>query len=129
MEPSSKPQSHGQYFALAAPGVRAELVRIRASVQAALPAAQPCISYGMPAFRLGKVFFYFAAFKRHIGVYPPVKGSAALQARLAPYRGPKGNLIFPLAQPVPHALIQEVALALASEYGVAQAKPGPQCAG
>ena len=104
--------------------MRAELVRIRASVQAALPAAQPCISYGIGArLRLGKVFFYFAAFKRHIGVYPPVKGSAALQARLAPYRGPKGNLIFPLAKPVPHALIQEVALALASEYPHRARKP------
>lgn len=124
MQTSSKPQSHEEYFAAAAPEVQADLRRIQASVQEVLPNAQPCISYALPAFRLGKVFFYFAAFKKHIGVYPPVEGDAELQARLAPYRGPKGNLIFPLAQPLPHALITEVALALASEYGVLQSKRG-----
>ena len=63
------------------------------------------------------MFFYFAAFKKHIGIYPPVKGSATLQKRLARYRGPKGNLQFPLDEPMPYALIAQVAKTLAREYG------------
>lgn len=126
MEPSAKYQSQEEYFAASAPEVQADLRRIQATVRVALPEAKPCISYGIPAFRLGKVFFYFAAFKKHIGVYPPVKGDAELQDRLAPYRGPKGNLIFPLARPVPHDLIKEVVLALAAEHGVTSSADGRQ---
>ncbi len=71
----------------------------------------------MPAFRLGKVFVYFAAFKQHIGIYPPVPSIHPLAEKLAPYRGPKGNLSFPLSQPIPYALIKQVARALAAHYG------------
>ena len=70
----------------------------------------------MPAFRRGKVFFYFAAFKRHIGIYPPLHDDAALVAELEPFRGPKGNLSFPLDQPLPLELIGRVAEALHRQY-------------
>ena len=111
-----KPESHEAYLAAAAPEVRERLARIRGIVQAAVPDAVPCISYGMPAFRRGRVFFYFAAFRRHIGIYPPVKGPPALVQRLADHLGPKGNLSFPLNQSLPLALIEEVARALAAQY-------------
>ena len=35
---------------------------------------------------------------------------------LSPYAGPKGNLKFPLDQPLPYALIERVAAALARHY-------------
>jgi uncharacterized protein YdhG (YjbR/CyaY superfamily) len=70
----------------------------------------------MPAFREGKVFIYFAAFKNHIGIYPPVSGDKKLEESLAPYRGPKGNLKFPLNEPMPIDLIKRVAKALHNEY-------------
>lgn len=112
--------SHEAYFSsVSDPEAQARLLLIRDRVQAVLPEAAPCISYSMPAFRRGKVFFYFAAFKQHIGVYPPLKdlkADASLHARIAPYRGPKGNLSFPLKQALPIDLIVEVALALAGEY-------------
>ena len=63
----------------------------------------------MPALRLGGVLLYFAAFKKHIGIYPPVHGDAALLRALAPYRGEKGNLSFPLAEAMPYELIRRVA--------------------
>jgi uncharacterized protein YdhG (YjbR/CyaY superfamily) len=113
---AASPHPHQAYFAAAADEALPHLQRISAKVEQLLPEASACISYGMPAYRLGRIFFYFAAFKKHIGVYPPVKGNRALQARLRPFRGPKGNLIFPLAQPVPYDLIGDVAVALASEY-------------
>ena len=104
------------YFASVNDPVALErLLQIRDRVCSLVPEATPCISYSMPALRRGKVFFFFAAFKQHIGVYPPVKGDAALQARIAPFRGPKGNLSFPLKQPLPLDLIGDVALALADE--------------
>ena len=109
-------QSHEEYFASLPLEVRQIALAIQSAIQAATPESQPCISYNMPAFRLDKTFIYFAVFKKHIGVYPPVVGSAKLRKRLAPFRGPKGNLIFPLNQPLPVDLIAEVAAALAKEY-------------
>jgi uncharacterized protein YdhG (YjbR/CyaY superfamily) len=76
------------------------------------PAAVETISYQMPAFKAGRVFIYFAAFKNHIGIYPPVRGNKDLEQDLVPYRGPKGNLKFPLNEPIPFDLIECVVEAL-----------------
>lgn len=100
------------------------LEAIRRQVLAAVPDATECISYQMPALKKKKVFFYYAAFKQHIGIYPPVKGDAALAAELAPFRGPKGNLQFPLSAPMPYDLIARVAVALAEESAQKSAAKG-----
>jgi uncharacterized protein YdhG (YjbR/CyaY superfamily) len=113
-------ESHDAYFASVPTEVRPLLERIQSQVETLLPQAQRCISYQMPAYRDRRVFFYFAAFRQHIGVYPPVTQDAALIDALAPFRGPKGNLIFPLRQPLPVDLIGRVALALHREYTLAQ---------
>lgn len=115
MPTAAAPASIDAYIASAPAAVQAILTRIRREVLAAVPNATECISYRMPALRGPKVFFYFAAFKKHIGIFPPVKGSATLQKRLAKYRGPKGNLQFPLDQPMPYALIVQVARTLARD--------------
>jgi uncharacterized protein YdhG (YjbR/CyaY superfamily) len=74
------------------------------------PNGQETISYRMPAIRgSAGMLVYFAAFKHHIGLFPPVRGDRKLLAALAPYRGPKGNLRFPLDEPMPLALIARIA--------------------
>ena len=109
-------ETHEQYIAAAAGNVRPILLKIQALVDARIPGAVHCISYGMPAYKSAKVFFYFAAFRNHIGIYPPVKADAALIRELADYRNEKGNLSFPLSEPMPYELIGRVAVALAREY-------------
>lgn len=104
------------HFAAAPPEVRERLEHIAAEVECRVPSATRCIGYQMPAFRLARIFFYFAAFKKHIGIYPPVHGPVDLLTRLAPYRGPKGNLMFPHSKPLPIALIGAVAERLADQY-------------
>ena len=105
--------SHDQYIAAQTPAVQAILTEIQRRVETLVPDAVRCIGYNMPAFRRGKIFFYFAAFKKHIGIYPPVTADQALIASLAPFRGPKGNLSFRRDQPMPYELIAHVAEALA----------------
>jgi len=41
-------------------------------------------------------------------MFPPVKGDAKLQAAVAKYAGPKGNLKFPLDAPIPYALVVSI---------------------
>jgi uncharacterized protein YdhG (YjbR/CyaY superfamily) len=108
--------SHEEYFASVPSEARRLLESIQAKVEAVLPGTSRCISYNMPAFKHERVFFYFAAFKKHIGIYPPVTQDARLMEELAPYRGEKGNLSFPRHEPLPIELIGRVALALSREY-------------
>ncbi|MBI5518078.1 MAG: hypothetical protein HY909_30185 [Deltaproteobacteria bacterium] len=107
--------SHEEYFARLSPDPRRLLQSIQARVEALVPGASRCIRYNMPAFKHGRVFLYFAAFKNHIGIYPPVTQDAPLAQELAPYRNEKGNLSFPHSQPLPIELIGRVALALSRE--------------
>jgi uncharacterized protein YdhG (YjbR/CyaY superfamily) len=88
------------------------LEELRKLIQTTVPDATETISYQMPAFKLGRTFIYFAAFKKHIGIYPPVKADKALEKELLIYRNEKGNLKFPLDQPMPYELISRVAVAL-----------------
>jgi uncharacterized protein YdhG (YjbR/CyaY superfamily) len=115
MEQRPKFTTVDEYFAAASPEVRPILEEIRELVKRTMPDAQETISYQMPAFRLKRVFFFYAAFKQHIGIYPPLSDDDPLAAELLPYRGEKGNLKFPLSQPIPYALIARIAGALARQ--------------
>jgi uncharacterized protein YdhG (YjbR/CyaY superfamily) len=106
--PAVKAASIDEYIAGYSPAVRTLLKRLRATVRRAAPDAEEFISYRMPAFRLHGVLVYFAAFKNHIGLYPPIKGNAKLKADAAVYAGEKGNLRFPVDQPIPYALIARI---------------------
>ena len=88
----STPKNIDEYITRAPLAVRPILREIRRVIRAAAPEAEEVISYRMPAFKQHGIVVYFAAFKNHIGVYPPVSGDARLEKALEPYAGPKGNL-------------------------------------
>ena len=97
-----------EYIAAFPPEVQAILERIRRTIHDAAPGATETISYRIPAFTLGGALVYFAAFKNHIGFYPPVSGDAGLEKAISPYAGEKGNLRFPLDRPIPYGLIKRI---------------------
>jgi uncharacterized protein YdhG (YjbR/CyaY superfamily) len=102
------PSDVDRYIAAFPAEVQAILQRIRRTARAAAPAAHEIISYRMPALRQHGVLVYFAAFKNHIGFFPPIKGDAKLEKAAARYAGPKGNLRFPLDEPIPYGLIRRL---------------------
>ena len=106
--PLSMPSTIDEYIAVAAKDVQPILEKIRKTVRKAAPDAEEIISYRMPALTQGGILIYFAAFKSHIGIYPPFSGDPALEAALSPYAGPKRNLKFPLDQPIPYDLITRI---------------------
>jgi uncharacterized protein YdhG (YjbR/CyaY superfamily) len=105
---TTTPASVDEYIASCSPEVQAILEKIRLTVRKAAPDARETISYGMPTFTLSGVLVHFAAFKNHIGLYPPVTGDAGLERAVAPYAGEKGNLRFPLDRPMPYGLIGRI---------------------
>jgi uncharacterized protein YdhG (YjbR/CyaY superfamily) len=102
-------ESIEQYIANSSPEARAVLRKLRSTIKkAAPPDAEELISYRMPAYALHGILVYFAAFKHHIGMFPPIRGNAKLAAAAAKYAGPKGNLSFPLDEPIPYALVARI---------------------
>jgi uncharacterized protein YdhG (YjbR/CyaY superfamily) len=105
MKRSAAPSTVDEYIATFPKDVRAILRKVRAAVRAAAPSAREVISYRIPALKQNGTLVYFAVFKHHIGFFPPIKGDAKLEKATARYAGPKGNLRFPLDEPIPYGLI------------------------
>lgn len=103
-----KPRNIDEYIASFSPDVQSILEKIRLTIRHAAPDALETISYNIPAFTLDSTLVYFAAFKKHIGFYPPVRGDAKLEKSLSSYAGEKGSLKFPLDQPIPYHLIEKI---------------------
>lgn len=102
------PKNIDEYMAAFSPEVQAILEKIRLTIKDAAPGAQETISYKIPAFKMNGILVYFAAFKNHIGLYPPVRGDARLAKAISIYKGEKGNLQFPLDRPIPYGLIKRI---------------------
>jgi len=80
------------------------------------------ISYQIPCFTQdGCYLIYFAAYKKHIGLYPAPRGAEAFRKELSGYAGGKGTVRFPLDKPVPFDLIGRIVKFTVKE-GLAKAK-------
>ncbi len=97
-----------EYIARFPDHIQEILERIRLTIREAAPDAQEVISYQMPAFHQQGNLVYFAAWKKHIGFYPPISGDETLKQEASRYEGEKGNLQFPLDQPMPLDLITRI---------------------
>jgi uncharacterized protein YdhG (YjbR/CyaY superfamily) len=62
----------------------------------------------MPTFYLHGNLVHFAAYKSHIGFYPTPSAIEAFTAELSPYETSKGAIKFPIDQPLPWALIEQI---------------------
>ena len=109
LSPKNRPETMDDYIKAFPPDVQSILEKMRRTIGKAAPEAEETISYKMPAFRLkGRVLVYFAAFKRHIGVYPPAPRE--FKNEVSKYEGPKGNLKFPTSDPIPYDLVTRIVL-------------------
>lgn len=106
----SKPTSIEQYLSGVSPEKRAALESLRAQIHALQPGLDECISYSMPAFRLGKhVLAGFLATKAGCSYYP-FSGTTlgTLAADLKGYSQTKSALHFTPDRPLPKALIKKL---------------------
>ena len=108
MKKAKLPKDIDEYIARFPNDVQAILSKVRATISKAAPDAKEVISYQMPAFKQHGILVYFAAWKQHIGFYPPISGDKAIEKAVARYAGPKGNLQFPLDEPIPYSLIERI---------------------
>jgi len=108
MAKPQKPKDIDSYISQFPADVQAILEKVRATIRYAAPEAKETISYMMPAFKQHGILVYLAAWAKHIGMYPPISGNKSLEKAIARYAGPKGNLQFPLNEPIPYDLIERI---------------------
>lgn len=91
--------------------VQTRLRALRKLIRAVAPKAEELINYNIPAYRFGPTLkdrlVYFAAFEKHIGIYPASAGSADVQKQLSKYRKGKGTFQFPHSEALPLPLIRK----------------------
>lgn len=114
------------YLAALPDAPRTTLQTLREATRAYLPDAIECLSYAMPGFRQpgarGKMILGYAAFARHLGVYPH-SGSVIpkLLADCRGYKTSKSGVLFTPENPLPtillHKIIDTRLAELAAGYG------------
>lgn len=103
---------------------RAALANLRARLKVLLPDHLECLSYAMPGFRQpgskGKMVVGYAAFARHLGLYPH-SGSVIPKIDCTPFKTSKSGVLFTPAQTLPDDLLRLIIAArqaeLAAGYG------------
>lgn len=97
-----------EYIADQPEEVQALLQKVRETIHAAAPDATEKISWRMPTYWQGKNIIHFAAFKKHIGLYPGDKAVEAFENRLSDYKHAKGSIQLPLDKPIDYQLISDI---------------------
>jgi uncharacterized protein YdhG (YjbR/CyaY superfamily) len=114
---TTKPKTIDDYLAPLRPDQRAALQKLRKTIKAVAPKAEECISYSIPAFRLGgKLLVAFGARQGHCAFYP-MSGTtvAAHQRELAKYETSMGTVRFSPQKPLPAALVRKLVKARIAE--------------
>jgi uncharacterized protein YdhG (YjbR/CyaY superfamily) len=106
---AAKPQTIDEYLAPLSREKRAALQKLRRAIKSAAPKAEECISYQMPAFRLGRrMLVWFGAGANHCAFYPGAFPIQAHKDELKSYRTSKGTIRFPADRPLPATLVRKL---------------------
>ena len=115
---SAKPQTIDEYLASLSNEKRAALQKLRRAIRAAAPAAEECISYGIPAFRLGgRMLLAFGAAANHCAFYAGALPLKAHEKELNTYDTSKGTIRFQTERPLPATLVRKLVKTRIAERG------------
>jgi len=113
-----------EYLAGVSAKQRAALERLRQTIQAAVPEAEECISYGLAAFRLdGRPLVAFGAGANHCAFYPMSESTVeAHKHELEDYDTSKGTVRFAADKPLPATLVRKLLKARIAENKASRKK-------
>jgi uncharacterized protein YdhG (YjbR/CyaY superfamily) len=116
---AGKPKTIEEYLAALSDDKRAALEKLRKTIRAAVPKAEECLSYQLPAFRLdGKMLVAFGATVNHCAFYPMSASTVeAHKDELKDYETSKGTIRFQADNPLPAALVRKLVKARIVENG------------
>lgn len=93
------------------------LLQLDQIIRSAIPHATRKIAWSMPTYYQKTNLIQFAAFKKHIGLYPGAEAVEAFKDQLSSYKTHKGTIQLPYDQPLPIELIQTIAKWCLHHYG------------
>ena len=102
------PKTIDEYIAGFPNDVQEILEKIRVTIRKAAPDAEETIKYQIPTFTLKGNLVHFAAYKKHIGLYPAPTGTEKFKKELSVYKAAKSSVRFPLDKPIPFDLISKI---------------------
>jgi uncharacterized protein YdhG (YjbR/CyaY superfamily) len=105
---SPKVESVEQYINSFPAATQKLLKQLRSIIKKTVPAAEEDISYNMPAYKYRGMLVYYAAYEKHIGFYPMPSAITKFKKEFSVYKSAKGSVQFPLNEPLPLKLIEEV---------------------
>jgi len=108
LKPKKAFETIDEYIAAFPKEVQVVLEELRRAIRESAPEAEEAISYQMPTFRLNGNLVHFAAHKNHIGFYPTPSAIERFTEKLSAFETSKGAVQFPLAEPIPYALVEEM---------------------
>ena len=112
-----KPETIDEYLAPLSGEKRAALEKLRRAIRSVAPGAEECISYNIPAFRLGgRLLVGFGAAANHCAFYPGAHPVKAHRDELKVYTTLKGTIRFPADRPLPAALVRKLVKTRIAEY-------------
>lgn len=103
------PKTMDAYIAAQLGEIQPILHQVRSTLRTALPSAEERISWSMPTYWQKHNIIHFAAFKKHMGLYPGPQAIEHFAESLKEYNTSKGAVQFPYNKPIPLALIAEIA--------------------
>ena len=101
-------QNVDEYIASFPKATQKLLEQLRTTIKKAAPQAEEVISYQMPAYNFHGKLVYFAAYEKHIGLYPMPSAIENFKKELAGYNTSKGTVQFPLDKALPLSLIAKI---------------------
>ena len=104
----SAPKDIDDYIAGFPEDVQEILEKIRMTIRKAAPDAEETIKCQMPTFTLKGNLLSFAAYKKHVGLYPAPTGNEKFNKELSIYRAAKSSVRFPLDKPIHFGLISQI---------------------
>lgn len=121
----TKPSTVDDYLSRLTDPQRSALEKLRRDIRAAAPAAEECISYDVPSYRIGsRLLVSFAAAKNHCAFYPgahPIRAHADL---LKGYDLAKGTIRFPAEKPLSATLVRKLVKTRLAERRASRTRAG-----
>lgn len=102
------PETIAQYIKNESPAVQKELKKLYAIVKKAAPKSTEKLAWGMPTLSQEGNLVHFAAFTKHMSLFPGSEAIVKFKKELSKYTTSKGTVQFPYGEKIPAALVTKI---------------------
>ncbi|OOQ57560.1 iron chaperone [Mucilaginibacter pedocola] len=83
---------------------------VKRTIYEVMPDAEESISYAIPTYKYKGLLAHFAAYEKHIGLYPGSEAIVVFAEDIAAnkFKSAKGSIQFPLNKPMPLDLVRKI---------------------